>query len=295
MGIDISKLKEKFEKKAVGRSDRFTFKDKDNYIRILPPSIEYLGENVDYIAYEFYIHYGLGVEGDKVSEVCPKTFGKQHKCPICEAVWKLYKTNTLEDKALAGKIRSKVRHIFNIIDLNEVEKGIQIMETGPKIYEEIIKFITNPKWGDLLDIDKGRNFIITKTPGDDTASGYTEYSVSPDPDSTSIRSKLPQNFKDVIGMLKKQVPTAKSYDELKGILEGNPTEERSKGESDGNVPSVEVKKENITIKKEEVKEKPVDVKKEPPECFGIGYGPKRDVCLECAVKKECRTKFLEID
>ena len=292
MGIDISKLKEKFEKKAVGRSDRFTFKDKDNYVRILPPSIEYLGENVDYISYEYHIHYGLGVEGERVSEICPKTFGKQHKCPICEAVWKLYKTNTLEDKALASKIRSKVRHIFNIIDLNETEKGIQIMETGPKIYEEIIKFITNPKWGDLLDIDKGRNFIIIKTPGDDTTSGYTEYSVAPDPDSTSIRNKLPQNYKEVIGMLKKQVPSAKSYDELKGILEGNPTEDKVVNKFDN---KEEGKSETVQIKKEEIKEKPVEVKKEPPKCFSIDYGPKRDICLECFYKMDCRRKFLEID
>ena len=193
MGIDLLKLREKFDKKDVERSDRFSFQDGDNYLRILPPSKEYLVDSVDYISFEFLTHYNLGVEGDKRSEICPRSFGKQNKCPICEAVWKLYKTKTNEDKELASSLRAKTRHIFNIIDLNNLEKGIQVMETGPKIYEEIVKFITNPKWGDLLDIDKGRNFTITKTPSKETISGYVEYNIAPDPDITSVREKLPKN------------------------------------------------------------------------------------------------------
>ena len=295
MGIDAAKLKEKFEKKTASRSDRFNFKDGDNYIRILPPSIEYLGENVDYISYDFCMHFGLGIEGERVSEVCPKTFGKHHKCPICEVVYKLYKTSTVEDKTLANKIRSKIRHIFNVIDLSEVEKGIQVMETGPKIYEEIIKFITNPKWGDLLDLDKGRNFTITKTSGEDTTSGYTEYSVAPDPDSTSVRSKLLANYKEVLGLLKKQVPSAKSYDELKNILEGAAESSREVDKADVKVEKEHVESKVHSVVKTEDIEKPKEVKKEAPKCFGIDYGPKRDECVICSYKIECRKKFLEID
>ena len=292
MGINISKLKEKFDKKSVERSDRFVFKDDDNYLRILPPSIEYLGESVDYISFDYLMHYNLGIEGEKISEVCPKTCGKHHKCPVCEVVYKLYKTNTAEDQALAGKMRGKIRHIFNIIDLNTLDKGIQIMETGPKVYEEIIKFITNPKWGDLLDLDKGRNFTITKTSDKKTTSGYIEYSVAPDPDSSSIRNQLPQNYKEMIGFLKKNVPSAKSYDALKMILEGDSNDVTTSEKQEHKTESV--REDKPTEVKEEHK-KPVEVKKEPPNCFSIDYGPKRDICLECSYKIDCRKKFLEID
>jgi len=283
MGININKLKEKFDRKSAQRTDRYNMKDGDNYIRILPPSIEYFSDDLDYISFEFLMHFNMGTEGDKKAEVCPKTAGKNHKCPICEAVYKLYKTNTVEDKTLASGLRAKVRHIFNIIDLDDIDKGIQVLETGPKIYEKILVFATNPKYGDLLDIDKGRNITITKTSAKETSSGYTEYDVIPDPDITAIREKLTKNFKETITLLSKQIPIPKSYDELKAILEG---EEYTPEEKT----AVEKKEKPVT--KSEPEEKPKS--EEKPTCFGVDYGPKRDACAKCELKADCRKAFLEI-
>ena len=295
MGLNTEKLKERFEKKQ-GRGDRFELKDNENNIRILPPSLEYLTESVDYIAFEYLIHYNLGVEGDKKAEVCPKTYGKPHKCPICEAVAKLYKLNTAEDKALAGQLRAKRRFLFNVIDMNEKDKGIQILEMGPKNYEALVVFITNPKWGDLLDLDKGRDITINKTNAKESSTGWAEYSVAPDPNITSIREVLPKNFKEGIGLLKKAIPVAKSYEELKAVLEGEevvaePVKEKPAPEKGY------VEKEEVT----EVEEAPVKAKvekKEPdgkqPTCFGEQYGPRRPECLACTFKTECRSKFLDM-
>jgi len=288
MGINIEKLKEKFDRKSAQRTDRFNMKDGDNYIRILPPSIEYFSDDLDYISYEFLTHFNLGTEGDFKAEICPKTVGKSHKCPICEAVYKLYKTNTAEDKTLASSLRAKVRHIFNVIDLDDVDKGVQVLETGPKIYEKILVFATNPKYGDLLDLDKGRNITITRTPGKETSSGYTEYDVIPDPDVTSIREKLTKNFKETIVLLSKQVPVPKSYDELKAVLEG---EEYTPKEGTVEKIEREVKGEEPTP---ELEVKVVSKVGEKPECFGVDYGPKRDACLKCEFKADCRKAFLEI-
>jgi len=295
MGVDLAKLKEKFEKKSAERTDRLNLKDKDNELRLLPPSIEYLGDSVDYIAFEYLMHFNLGIEGAKTAEVCPKTAGKTHKCPICDAVYKLYKTNTAEDKALAGELRAKRRYIFNAVDVNNLEKGIQVLEVGPKIYEALVVFVTNPKWGDLLDIDKGRNITITKTPAKETTTGYVEYSVAPDPEVTSIRSKLPKEWKAQIDLLKKQIPGFKTYDELKAILEGEESVESTTTteHTEKEQPKTETHVEKEEVKKEEKKEekKKPDVK---PDCFGEDYGPRKDECLACTYKVECRQKFLEV-
>ena len=296
MGINIEKLKERFDKKTTERSDRLNLKDADNYLRLLPPSIDYFSEDVDYIAYEFLVHFNLGIEGDKKAEVCPKTLGKNQKCPICEAVYKLYKTNSVEDRTLAGSIRAKMRYIFNVLNLEDLDKGVQVLEIGPKIYEKIVIFETNKKYGDLLDIDKGRNITITKTSAKESSSGYVEYDLIPDPDITSIRTKLPKNYKESITLLKKQVPTPKSYAELKATLEGDEYIEQPK-EVDENVE----KDDKTEVRGNKHIDEEIEGKKEESQskkkmfCFGEDYGPKRDACLKCIEKVECRRKFLTID
>lgn len=301
MPLDLGKLKEKMEKRPTERADRFNFKDGDNYIRILPPSLEYFAESIEYICFEYGVHFNLGADGDKTAEVCPKSLDKHSRCPICEVVSRFYRTGKDDDKAIAGQLRARTRCVFNVVDLNNPDKGIQIMETGIKIYEDIVKFMTNPKWGDLLDLDEGRNITITKTSAKETSSGYTEYTVAPDPNICSIREKLPKNFKEGISLLKKSIPQAKSYDELKVILEGGTP-------SDENTPSVTTSsvKHEVQTNKEIMTDSKVDAKstvkvkeeapttKEKPSCFGNDYGPNRDVCKKCSFIKECRIEFLNL-
>ena len=309
MALDTAKLKERFEKKS-GRGDRFELKDGDNMVRILPPSIEYLAETVDYISYEYLMHYQLGIEGNKTAEVCPKTADRKQRCPICEAVAKLYRLNTPEDKALASQIRAKKRYLFNIIDLNDKEKGIQILEVGPKIYEALVVFITNSKWGDLLDLDKGRDVCITKVNSNESQSRFTEYSVAPDPSVTSAREYLPKNFKEGFNGLKKAIPQAKSYDELKVVLEGGDsavdvgavkasssveTKEEDVPGSDASEPApAKVIQHKVVQAPETLQETPVPPKGKEPTCYGQQYGPRRTECVPCAVKITCREKFLEM-
>lgn len=293
MGVDVKKLKEKWDKKGAKRADRLELQDGDNYLRLLPPSLEYLMEDVPYIHYEYPMHYKLGVEGNTTSEPCPKVNGKQHRCPVCETVFKLYGTKDPEDKALAGKIRAKTRFIFNALDLNNLEKGIQILESGSTIYDAVLKFITNPKYCDILDLDKGRNITITKTPEKETSSGFVEYDVIPDPDITSIKAKLPQNWKESIAKLKNARPMPKSYDELKKILEGEDVTVESTGEEAA--PEAEELPEEPVVAasaKKPLSAKPASTN---PECFGKDYGPKKEECISCATKAPCREEYLKID
>ena len=174
MGVDAKSLQEKFNKKGSQRADRLKLVDGDNYLRILPPTLEYLMESVDYISVDYMIHFKVGYEGNYSHEVCPKTNGKQQRCPICEAVNKLYATKDASDKEVAGRIRAKTRYCFNVLDLNNLEKGVQIMEQGSQIYTEILKFIANPKYSDILDLDKGRNVTVTKIPEKESSSGFVK-------------------------------------------------------------------------------------------------------------------------
>ena len=73
----------------------------------------------------YYVHYQVG--GDNTSCVCPSTVGK--KCPICEYAANLRRQpKTPENEEVIKKLRPKQRQIFNVIDLAEPDKGIQIFE-----------------------------------------------------------------------------------------------------------------------------------------------------------------------
>jgi hypothetical protein len=294
MGVDAKRIKDKWDRKGK-KADRMELQDGDNYIRLLPPSLEYLKDTVDYIHFEYPMHYKLGIEGNTTSEPCPKVHGKMSRCPVCETVFKLYSTKDADDKALAGKIRAKTRYIFNAIDLNNLDKGVQILETGSKIYDAILKFITNPKYSDILDLDKGRNLTITKTPEKESSSGFVDYDVIPDPDITSIKEQLPANWKEQIVKLKIAPPPTKSYDELKKILEG---------EDPGVAAEASETVETVDEPVEEAAPAPAAVKKpapkpapaaEKPECFGKDYGPKKEECVACDFKAPCREDYLKID
>ena len=291
MGVDAKSLQEKFNRKGSQRADRLKLEDGDNYLRLLPPTLEYIAESVDYISVDYMIHYRIGYEGNYSHEICPKTNGRQNRCPVCEAVNKLYATKDESDKQVASRIRAKVRYCFNVIDLNNLDKGVQILEQGSQIYTEILKFIANPKYSDILDLDKGRNVTITKIPEKESSTGFVKYEFIPDPDVCSVRDKLPKNWKEQIAKLEASVEKAKSYDELKRILEGIPEEEEPEED--------EVVEEVVEEVEEETVETPPATKKKStgkqPECFGEDFGPKREQCIPCEFKVACREEYLKLD
>jgi len=293
MGVDVKRIKEKWDRKSAKRADRIDLQDGDNYLRLLPPSLEYLKEDVDYINFEYPMHYKLGIEGNTTSEPCPKVHGRNHRCPVCETVYKLYATKDADDKALASRIRGKTRYIFNVIDLNNVEKGIQILETGSTIYNAVLKFVVNPKYCDILDLDKGRNITLTKVPEKESASGFVTYDVIPDPDVTSIKEHLPKEWKEQILKLKAAMPVPKSYDDIKKILEGEDpsTEETTTANAEAEEPAETAAVAEPAKKKAAAK----PAATENPTCYGQDYGPKKEECVACAVKVPCREEYLKID
>jgi len=294
MGVNAKLVQERFNRKGCQLADRIKLEDGDNYLRLLPPTLEYLAEEVDYISIDYIMHFRVGYEGNYVHPICPKTQGRQHRCPICEAVNTLYATKDETDRQLASRIRAKTRYTFNVIDLNNLDKGIQILEQGSQIYTEILKFISNPKYSDILDLDKGRNVTITRIPEKESNNGFVKYEFIPDPDISSVRDKLPTNWKEQIAKLKASVEKAKSYDELKGILEGVPVDGAEETvEETGGTSSPETETGGTPLPKTE---KAVETpQNEKPVCFGEEFGPKKEQCTACSFKVACRDEYLKID
>lgn len=91
-----------------------------------------------YFERTFYTHR-IGPNND--AYVCPaKTVGK--KCPVCEAAQKLRSSDDADDEELKA-LKPKERQLFNVVDLKEPEKGVQLLEFsyhcfGRQLNEEIL-------------------------------------------------------------------------------------------------------------------------------------------------------------
>lgn len=67
------------------------------------------------------MHFNIGV--DQKAVICPRTIGK--KCPICTYAAELKKSG---DDDAAKELKPKDRELYNVIDLNNKDAGIQVFE-----------------------------------------------------------------------------------------------------------------------------------------------------------------------
>jgi hypothetical protein len=79
----------------------------------------------------FWVHRGVGPENRTF--VCPtKTAGE--RCPICEHRSRLVKRAAPEDEELIQSLLPKERQLFNVIDLKEPDKGVQIWDVSTHLF-----------------------------------------------------------------------------------------------------------------------------------------------------------------
>lgn len=233
---------------------------KPNRIRVLP---NWNGEPLGDFYRETAYHRKLGTEADK-SAVCLVKEGFE-RCPVCEMVRGLYKTKNKEDADLAKTIKSQVRVLYNMIDLDSPEKGVQVWMSGVDILEQLLAYCGNPKYGDLTDPERGRNIDLFMAKN--TKTGFNEYNVQPDPERTSINDpEWLGQMADLDALVKPM-----SVEELDALLKGLPVGE------------------------EKPEEKPEEEKAEAPG----SRGPKPDKsciskfssddpeCLVCEIKDLC--------
>jgi len=215
--MDADKAQKKLEelRSKRQRKDYWSPKpgSKANRIRVLP---NWNGDPQGDFYRETGRHNKLGTERDK-SAVCLLREGFE-KCPVCEMVKELYKTKEKDDADLAKTIRAQTRVYYNIVDLENHEKGVQVWGSGVDALEQILAFCANPMYGDISDPEQGRNISIFMTEGKNTKSGYNEYTVQPDPERTPLAD--PEWILAMIDLDALVKPI--SYEELEALLMGRP-------------------------------------------------------------------------
>jgi len=295
MPIDLKKLKVNLEKKRSATAG-FDIKVGENLIRVLPRSSKFFTGLDDDFCFEYGLHYNVGVD-DETVECLKDSAGKGH-CPVCSAVKRLYDTGLSEDKAIAHKMRMSRRRILNVIDMKEVDKGIQIMETGPMIYDKIAEVVVRAElFGDVLDPVKGRSFLLIKQPAEETKNGFVNYTVTP-MDPKDMTPFLPKNFNAELDKLEKHIPAPRyTAEELTILLEGGIVEkdpESVAGDAGNTAPEPAVKAvAPEPVVSDDKTPKGAAVVADKTACFGVGFSPKKEECKVCEVKSKCVALFME--
>jgi hypothetical protein len=104
-----------------------------------------VGKGEEWYQRTIFVHYNIG--SDNKAFICPKTIGKP--CPICEYVKELFNSDEEENIELAKQIKAKERELYNIIDLDDQEKGVQLFEYSYHLFGKALDEEVNEGDDDL--------------------------------------------------------------------------------------------------------------------------------------------------
>jgi len=178
----------------------------------------------------FYMHFNVGPEDKPV--ICPTSIGKP--CPVCEEYKRLSKSGDESDSKEADRIKKKERQMFNIIDTDDQDKGVQFFEYSTFNYGDIIDEeireseddsgyarFANLKGGFTLEV----RFIEAKM-------GSNKYIKASRVDFNEREDYDKDILDDVINL--DEVLVVKSYDELAALIEGGDDDEEDEEEKPRN-------------------------------------------------------------
>jgi hypothetical protein len=171
---------------------------------------------------ELYFHY----IGNK-TYLSPMSFGRRD--PIAEFADKLVddaRPHGREAEKEAWKqsrqFVPKPRTYVPIIVRGEEAKGVRFFSFGSTVFLELLSYINDPDYGDIVDADTGRDITIEYTPQgkSEAAKKFAKTDIKIKPNQTPLvpdpvlKEKLLKEQPDLFALYKES-----TYDELIGVLE----------------------------------------------------------------------------
>lgn len=161
---DIDETVEQYEadaKEKSGGADFFKFENGENRIRIIPPAPGVKRFFVRRATHWNVVEGGIEKgEGDNFN--CPRALDKTAKCFLCDRVAELEASDDADDKKLAKELRARSQWMYAIVDLDDVEAGIQICGFPKTVHEAVGQYVADDDYGDISDLDDGYNLVVTR-------------------------------------------------------------------------------------------------------------------------------------
>ena len=224
--MDLNEIKKRLNKlnnKGGGGSSDF----KNNFwrppvgeksvVRIVP-----YAHNKDFPFSELYFYFGIG----KPRMIALSNFSESD--PILEFATTLKKSGDKENMELAKKLYPKLRIFAPVVVRGEEDKGVRFYEFGKMVYQELLGVMADEDYGDITDIQKGRDVTIEVIPAAETGKMFNTTTVRVKPNQTplsddaKLAESLLENQKDIVSLFKKY-----TFEEMKGELQSylKPAEE----------------------------------------------------------------------
>jgi len=303
--MDINNVLAQYERiKSQTGGDFWTPKAGRNLIRILPP-----WKTGSLFWRESAVHWNVGPDS-KMLTCLKKELGKP--CYICEVVERLQNSQDPRDQAVASEMRANTRVFYNIVDLDNVDKGVQVYTSGIKILQDILAYFADPDWGDVTHPEHGYDIVIDR---EGTTRENTKYQVRARKNPTPIPSPdLLSGLKNLDGFVK-----VVTYEQQTAIYEGLPAEEAEDSFPPSSKPAqkaqpktagtpIQSKPQSAQVKPQP-KAQPTQAKAGAPvigeevgaqiekattvmpTCYGKFLDKDDPACQHCAVQKECDAKM----
>lgn len=132
-------------------------------IRIMPPWEK--GRKSPF--YKAWVHYVKNPAKPKENGkpfLCPNKMNDK-PCIVCAKVSQLRRSANPVDKEIAGELAASRQVFANVVNLNDPDRGVQVMKFGKTIYSELLAYM-DPKdpasVGDLSHPEKGYNVVIDR-------------------------------------------------------------------------------------------------------------------------------------
>lgn len=211
-----ARLKEFEDGQKANELSKLLWKPKEGLqtIRIVPYKF-----NPDSPFIELKFYYNLGGK----HYLAPCTFGKPD--PILEVIEALRSSGSNEEKEIAAKLTPTARTYAPVLVRGEEDMGVRFWGFGVTVYKQLLKLMTNAKWGDITSWTEGNDIDVEfhKESKKKNAKGqsFPETTITPCPQKTPVvdptRRDLMEKLKDQNDIL--QIFPLKSYDELKEAVE----------------------------------------------------------------------------
>lgn len=162
---------------------------------------------------EIYFHYNLGSK----NYVSPVTFGKAD--PVAEFAEQLKSTGNKEDWQMARKLEPTMRTYVPVLVRGKESEGVKLWGFGKTVYQELLSFIADPDYGDITDLQAGRDITVEFLTKEETGKNFPQTTIRVKPNQTAatedknVAEKILNGQKDIFDIFKEV-----SYDDLKEAL-----------------------------------------------------------------------------
>ena len=165
----------------------------------------------------FLIHFGIGVNNKTV--ICPRTVGKP--CPICEYYDREKKRPGSDEEALRD-IKARRRELYNVIDLDNEDEGVQILEFSYFNFGKVLEAEINEADDDAIagfaDLKGGYTLKVRFS---EAAMGTNKYLEATRIDFLEREDYKKSILKEVVDLDEAVSANVMSYSELEKLFLGD--------------------------------------------------------------------------